>query len=91
MHKVGHWRSFAIFIVFCITLGIAIDSHSKALDSYIAISYALIIVAGFLYALWKRWSGPMTSQRTGLITEVSILPPRVRRWVLGEDDNEQVK
>lgn len=68
-------------------LGALIASGSKTLDTWLALIPIGLLLASSLVLVWRTWKHRATGRV--FLGQLAALPPRWRRWVLGESDDER--
>ena len=69
-----------------VVLSALVASGSKALDSWLALTWIGLLLAGSLVLIWRTWKQRATGRV--FLGQLAALPPRWRKWVLGESDDE---
>jgi len=81
----GKPRAFIHLFIFMAVLGVALAIGSRALNSAIGLLGLGFVLVGSAVALWRSWKERGNPQASTFPSQVSVLPRKWRKWVLGED------
>jgi len=83
------WQDLAVFLlVFSMLLAFA----SPALDNLIALAWFAVLLLGSAVLLWRSWrarSNPELSRAFRDARWGSIVPPKLFRWMISEDEDSK--
>lgn len=83
------WRDAAVFLlVFSVLLAFA----SPTVDSIIALAWLGVLVLASGIMLWRRWLARRDPESSKAIRDArwgSVVPPKVFRWMIGEDEDSK--
>lgn len=79
------WMQFGlVFVVICVL--IALSRVFREMDFALALFFKGLIVLSSIVLLWRMWRGDSSWVANG---SLSLFPPRMRAWMLGETDDEK--
>jgi hypothetical protein len=87
----GKPRAFIHLFIFMAVLGVVLAIGSRMLNSAIGVLGMGFIVVGSVVALWRSYKGRGNPQATTFPSQVSVLPRRWQKWVLGEEEDKAPK
>lgn len=87
----GKPRAFIHLLIFVAVLGAILAIGSRVFNFAIALSGIAFIVVGSAVALWRSWKERGSSQPGTFPSQVSVLPKKWQKWVLGEDEDKAPK
>ena len=85
----GKPRALVHFFVFVAVLGAVLAIGSRALNSAIAFLGLGFFLVGSLVALWRIWKERGNPQANTFPSQISVLPKKWQKWVLGESDDDR--
>lgn len=85
----GKPRAFIHFLVFVALLGIALAFGSRAFDNAIGFVGLGFCVVGSIVLLGKTWKGRGNPQGTTFPAQISFLPKKWQKWLLGESEDDK--
>ena len=80
-------RAFALFVLICVALGFLISTHSRTLDDIFALLWLSFLLISSLMIVWRLWKHPDELKRCGM-SQLTLLPRRWQKWMLGENDKD---
>jgi hypothetical protein len=80
-------KALVEFFLACLVLGFLIALHSKTIDTIWIFLWLGFILVGSVVVLWRIWKHPDELKHRGM-GQVSALPWRWQKWVLGENDKD---
>lgn len=83
---IGKPRAFMHLLIFIVVLGVTMIIGSRVLNSAIGLLGIGLILVGSLVALWRGWKERSNPQTT-FPSQVTVLPRKWQKWVLGEDED----
>lgn len=87
----GKPRAFIHLFIFMAVLGVVLVIGSQVLNSTIGLLGIGFIIVGSVVALWRSWKEGGNSQASTFPSQVSVLPRKWQKWVLGEDEDKAPK
>lgn len=85
----GKPRALGQWLVFVAALGAVVAIGSRTLNSVIAFLGLGLVFVGSTIALLRIWKERRSPEATTFPSQVSVLPRKWRRWILGEDDDHK--
>lgn len=88
----GKPRAFVHFFVFVAVLGAVLAIGSRSLNSAIAFLGLGLFLVGSVMAVWRVWKVWKERGDPGanmFPSQVSVLPKKWQKWVLGESDDDK--
>lgn len=82
----GKPRAFIHFFAFAAVLVAILAIGSRTLNSAIAFIGLGFFLIGSIVALLRIWKERGNPEANTFPTQISVLPKKWQRWVLGEDD-----
>lgn len=87
----GKPRAFMHLFIFMAVLGFALAIGSRALNSAIGLLGIGFMLVGSAVVLWRSWKERGNPQPSTFPSQVSALPRKWQKWVLGEDEDNAKK
>jgi hypothetical protein len=85
----GKPRAFAHLLIFIVVLGAILAFGSRAPNSPFALLWLALIVVGSGAALWRILNDRNTPRANTFPTQLSAMPKKWQKWVLGESDDDR--
>jgi protein-S-isoprenylcysteine O-methyltransferase Ste14 len=83
--RFGSVRALLTFTGFLFVVGISVELRSGIIN-YAVWAFLLISSVGILIRMWRRRGSPDEFWKSAHGGQIAFLPPKWRRWILGEDD-----
>ncbi|WP_116807241.1 hypothetical protein [Steroidobacter cummioxidans] len=83
----GKPRAFVHFFVFVAILGLILAIGSRTLNSAIAFIGLGFFLVGSIVAVRRIWKERGNQPANTFPSQISVLPKKWQKWVLGEDDD----
>jgi hypothetical protein len=87
----GKPGAFIYLFIFMAVLGVVLAIGSRALNSAIGLLGIGFIIIGSIVALWRSWKERGNPQASTFPSQVSVLPRKWQKWILGEDEDKASK
>lgn len=85
----GKPRAFVHFFLFVAVLGAVLAIGSRTLNAAIAFVGLGFFFVGSVVALWRIWKERGNPGANTFPSQLSVLPKKWQKWVLGESDDDK--
>lgn len=88
--KRGTAAAFRDLAIFLIVFGALLALYSRGMPDVTGLLWWGLVLLGSIYLAWKGWKTRNSSPRSqGPGGWGAVVPRKVRRWMLGEDDSDR--
>ena len=87
----GKPRAFIHLFIFIAVLGVVLAIGSQLIDSAIGLLGVGFLVVGSIVTLWRSWTASSSPQAHAFPSQLSALPSRWQKWILGDGEDSAKK